>query len=107
MEEWDTDKVSEYYLFQAEEADKYLEQVKVKLKDNSSYESVFDEHKARFEVFYYLQGRSFLSSKNELLAELNRMLSYEITPGKYYDIERFESFRKGYINNEISKYKNT
>lgn len=107
MKEWDIEQISSSFLHQAEEAERYCKEVKAKIKFTSSYEHVFDEHKAKFFVYNYLHGRTFLSSRKKLLSELRRMLTYEIKPSEYFDIDRFESYRKTYINHEISIHENT
>ena len=107
MEKWDKNQVSIRFLRQAEDAERYLQEIKGKVESQPTYEHLFDEHLARFYVYNYLHGRTFLSSERELLSELQRMLEYDVNPNECYDIEWFERLRKTYINQEITKLENT
>lgn len=107
MEQWDIDQISSTFRCQALEAERYCNEVKYKIKSNPSYESIYDEHIAKFHVYNYLHGKRFLSSRDQLLEELHGMLSCEVTPYEYYDLDRFEKYRQDYINSEICKFKNT
>jgi hypothetical protein len=60
---WNSEELSAQYRHQAEDAERYLAEVRGKLKRSRSYEHVFDEHMARFYVYNYLHGRTFLESK--------------------------------------------
>ena len=102
MKEWDLEQISNSYLRQAEEAERYCKEVKAKIKATSSYEMIFDEHMAKFYVYNYLYGKTFLSSREKLLTELHSMLSYKMSPTECFDLSRFETFRKTYINHEIN-----
>ena len=109
MEHWDTDRISRTFFSLAMEAERYCNEVRKKVKLNPSYERIYDEHLAKFYVYNYLHGKLFLSSREQLVEELQRMLSYEIKPPPVwcYDLDRFEEYRQFYINVEISNFKNT
>jgi len=68
--DWDEKALSSEFLTQAQDAERYLGEVRRKVKRNRSYERVFDEHLARFYVFNYIHGRTFLSTRQALLREL-------------------------------------
>ena len=98
MDKWDKGALSKQFLFQAEDAERYLRQVRIKVKSNKSYECVHDEHLARFYVYNYLHGRTFLISRKELLDELRSLANTPLrTPHDAYDAQRFESYRQSYI----------
>ncbi|MGZ5135869.1 MAG: hypothetical protein ACXWCG_12000 [Flavitalea sp.] len=101
---WDIELLSSRFLNEANNAERYLREVKVKVKTNASYERVYDEHLARFYVFNYLHGRTFLSSKDALLKELKEFLDYTQTPSDAYDLERFNENRKLYITQLIKEF---
>lgn len=103
MKEWDRDRISESYLRQAQEAERYCNEVRGKIKKTTSYEAIFDEHMAKFHVYNYLHGRTFLESKESLLSELSKMFSQEVTSGECFDHDRFKSWRINYINYEIKQ----
>lgn len=108
MEHWDTDQISKTFRSLAREAERDCNEVRKKVKLNPSYERVYDELLAKFYVYNYLHGRLFLSSREQLVEELQRMLSYEVIPSpECYDLDRFERYRQACINGEISKFRNT
>ncbi|WP_439504216.1 hypothetical protein [Methylophaga sp.] len=107
MKEWDRDRISEFYLRQAQEAERYCNEVRGKIKRTFSYEAVFDEHMAKFYVYNYLHGRTFLESRESLLEELNEMLSQKVAAADCFDQERFDLWRNNYINYEIKKHEST
>jgi len=99
---WNLEELSARYLHQAEDAERYLAEVRGKLKRNRSYEHVFDEHIARFYVYNYLHGRTFLQTREELLRELEAM-KYGAPPvgPEVFDRERFERHYRMYLEGEI------
>jgi hypothetical protein len=60
---WNPEDLSVRYRHQAEDAERYLAEVRRKVKGNRSYEHVFDQQVARFYVFNHLHGRTFLESR--------------------------------------------
>lgn len=105
MTTWNSDAVSQQFLVQAEDAERYLQEVRVKVKSNSSYQHVHDEHLARFYVFNYLHGRTFLASRDALLKELQSMAAHAIpAPREAYEGERFGRYRQQYVNLLISQF---
>ena len=108
MEHWDTDRISETFRSIAIKAERDYSEVRRKVKLNPSYKMIYDEHLAKFYVYNYLHGKLFLSSREQLVEELQRMLSYEVIPSpECYDLDRFERYRQACINGEISKFRNT
>jgi hypothetical protein len=102
---WDAESISNGFLFQAEDAERYLSEVRWKVRSNPSYQCVLDEHLARFYVFNYLHGRTFLSSRQALLKELKRLAAVPIdAPTEAYSPERFEHFRQQYLAQLISRF---
>ena len=105
MDKWDMDALSEQFFLQAEDADRYLRQVRIKVRSNKSYEHVYDEHLARFYVYNYLHGRTFLASRKALLDELRNLANTPLTsPHDVYDAQRFESNRQIYISELIRQF---
>jgi hypothetical protein len=105
MEAWDMNAVSQGFFNIAQEADRYLREVRLKLKWNKSYEPIFDEHLAKFYVYNYFHGRTFLVSRHALVEEL-RNLKNTPFPGtsEALDAKRFEHYRKIYIEELITEY---
>ena len=102
MINWNVEQLSRSYRRQAEEAERYCKEVRGKISVSPSYKAIFDEHVAKFSVYNYLHGRTFLSSKAELLSELRRMLSFSASSSECFDEARFETYRRMYINYEIA-----
>lgn len=101
---WNSQELSARYLHQAEDAERYLAEVRGKLKRNRSYEHVFDEHMARFYVYNYLHGRTFIQTREELLRELEAMKRGPLpTDREVFDRERFEGHYRAYVDGEIRK----
>lgn len=105
MTTWNVESLSRRFLSQANSAESYLREVRVKVKTNASYERVYDEHLARFYVFSYLHGRTFLSSKEALLKELKEFSDDTMqTPSDAYDPACFKQHRKLYIAQLIKEF---
>ncbi len=104
MAAWDTDALTRRFLHQAEDAERYLREVRSKVKSNPSYQHVYDEHMARFYVFNYLHGRTFLETQDSLLRELRSLLNAKIPTPDIYDKERFETYRRRYIEQLIEEF---
>lgn len=102
---WDPEFMSNGFLFQAQDAERYLSEVRRKVRSNSSYQCVLDDHLARFCVLNYLHGRTFLSSRQTLLKELKRLAAVPFAaPTEAYSPERFEHFRQQYLAQLISRF---
>jgi hypothetical protein len=96
--QWNSNELSKRFLHQAQEAERYLGEVRGKLKQSRAYEHVFDEHMARFYVFNYLHGRTFLETPGQLVAELGSMNRGEIPHDReVFDKARFERHYRAYI----------
>ena len=88
----------------AEGADRYLREIRTKISRTTSYEHIYDETLAEFWVFNYLHGRTFLSTRETLLAELRAFVSTPATPHDAYEMDRFRSFRQRVIESLISRF---
>jgi len=105
MDKWDMNALSNRFLSQVEDTERYLEEVKFKVKSNKSYEHIYDEHLAKFYVYNYLHGRTFLVSCENLLKELKSMAINPLrAPNDAYDAQRFENYYHRYINNLIEEF---
>lgn len=102
---WNPDLISSEFLFQAEDAERYLSEVRRKVRANPSYQCILDEHLARFYVFNYLYDRTFLCSREALMKELKRLAGVPCdAPAEAYDPVRFEHFRQQYLGHLISRF---
>lgn len=105
MDTYDPTSASKSFAAAAEEAERYLREVRCKLKTNRSYEHVHDDHLAKFYVFNYLHGRPFLASREAFLSELTRLKSSAFPPpSEVFAPERFERHRQAYLGDLIRRY---
>lgn len=102
--QWNQNELSQQFLSAAQNAEMYLAEITPKAKDNSAYRHLYDEHLAKFFVFNYLHGRTFLSSPKELVIELQRMLNIACPGSGAYDAVEFERFRRLYIQQLMTEY---
>ncbi len=72
--EWNVEIMNEHFDYLAREASRYVEQLKQKAETNPLFRRVYDETLARRDVYRYLYGKVFLSSREGLLNELDAMI---------------------------------
>ena len=104
MEDWDPKAMSERFLVQAQEAERYSKEAKGKMSRTDTYQKLFDEHWARFYVFDALHISAYLASREQLLVCLNQMLQNKPTPFGACDADYFEDQRLKCINQLIAQY---
>ncbi len=105
MTEWNVETLSSRFLREANSAEGYLRELRFKIETNKSYERVYDEHLARFYVFNYLHGRTFLYSREALLKELKDFSrDTQETPSDAYDPACFKKHRKLCISKLIEEF---
>lgn len=98
MAVWDAEAISKLFLSEAESEDQRVSEMADKARKNKSLQPVFDRHLARYYVYNYLQGRTFLFSRETLLDELRALAKTTFaTPREAFDAERFEQFRQQHI----------
>jgi hypothetical protein len=104
MINWNAEALSKRFLAHAEDAESYLKEVRVKVKTNSSYQHIHDDHLARYYVFNHMHGRTFLASSDALLKVLHSMATDPPAPREAYDQETFEHYRQQYLTQLISEF---
>lgn len=105
---YDQKSVSDSFLWAATEAERYLNEVRGKLKRTRSYEHVFDDHLAKFYVYNYLHGRTFLESQASFLAELRSIKGAPFpAPSEAFDAQWFERCRQSYLAALIERFETT
>jgi hypothetical protein len=102
--QWNQNELSQQFLCVAQNAEIYLAEISPKAKGNSAYRNLFDDHLAKFFVFNYLHGRTFLTSREQLVTELHRMLDFSYPGSGAFDAAEFERFRRVYIEQLMSEY---
>ena len=100
---WDWKILSDKYLYIAQDTERYLNEVREKLKTNDNYKIIFDENLAKYYVYNYLHGRTFLQSREEFVNELNNLLERQFdAPPEAFDKERFLNSRRMFLNGILS-----
>lgn len=103
---WDPESMSPSFVFAAESAERYMLECKSKLSRSDRYKELHDEHLAKFYVFNYLHGRTFLQTREKFIAELERMLGEDYAPPhEAFDPQIFTTWRRRYIQNLIDTHK--
>ena len=102
--QWNQNELSQQFLCTAQSAEMYLTEITPKARSNSTYRHLYDEYLAKFFVFNYLHGRTFLASREQLVAELGRMLDFTYPKCRAYDAAEFERFRRVYIQQLVTEY---
>lgn len=106
MNPWNPESLSKRFETTALSAERYMEECKWKVSRTDSYKALHDEHLAKFYVYNYIHGRTFLDSPKSFLAEMNSFLMYtETSPGEAFDAECFLEWRKRYIMGLIAEVK--
>ena len=104
-QQWDPESLSQEFLAKAEACRQYLREVKPRLRLMRSYEFIFDQTLAELQVFNYLHGSAFLSSRNDLLAGLRSLLELEEPKEpEALDFERFKIAWRNIIENLIHRF---
>lgn len=102
MKQWNPKGLSSRFLSTAENAEHYFLQCKTKAATNDLYKALHDEHLAKFYVFHYLHGRTFLSTPDEFLSELRSFLQVRApAPREAFDGDRFLKWRQRFITDLI------
>lgn len=91
------------YQARAEEAFRYATECRRKAKENAGYETLHDEHLAKFYVLDHLHGRTFTHNPKELAKALNSLRANAPSPHEVFSQERFLY----YYNREVDAVLNT
>lgn len=86
---WDQKRLHEYFLHLAQERERYMGELKGKLKHSPAYEAIFDQTLAEFYVYNHFHGRTFLSSREEFLRALGELEVLPVPNDGYFDRVRF------------------
>jgi hypothetical protein len=107
-EGWNPESLSREFLATAEEAERYLSELRAKLQLTKSYEPIYDETLAKFYVFNYFHGRTFLQTRRSLLSALREFMAFNPEkPNDVFDFERFLAFRKNITQGLIRRFQET
>jgi hypothetical protein len=103
---WNPAALSREFLLKAENAERYLMKLRTKLDCGEFYKTMYDETLADLYVYNYLHGRTFLKTKNSLLAALREFIVIDgLRPYDVFDFELFLMFRKNNVKCLIDRFK--
>jgi hypothetical protein len=105
---WDAEKFSKSCEFAALSAERYANELDRRKDKGSCEKDLYDEHNAKFSVYYYFVGRSFTDTKEHFLAEAERLREIDPICGAVtvYDRERYKMHWKNYLNDLIKSVRN-
>jgi len=105
MKSWDPNGLTKSFIIAAESAERYMKECKWKVKRSEGYKALHDEHLAKFYVFNYLHGRTFLETREMLLAELRSFLHAQTTaPIEAFDAQCVLTWRERHIQSLITEF---
>lgn len=102
--EWDANALNRQFKARAEDHRLYLQQCRQRLADNASYERLADETLARYQVYDYFVDRTFLDSRDALVAELMRIRGRNYTPSEAFEEERYQRTWRAEIDGLIARF---
>src|SRR5207245_2689765 len=101
LSNWDWQAVSRSFFQTAQEA--YRHAGESQLRGGAGHQAEHDEYMAKFSVYSLLYDKSFLARREDLVAELQRMMDDPVTqrPTGVADMESFERSRVRWIRELI------
>lgn len=102
--DWNPKSVNETFVYRGREAHIRLKECLAKAKDSGVYQSFADEAAAKASVYDYLDGRSFLSSRRELILALRELARMQSPRLEAFDRERFVRGRLSIINGLLKEF---
>jgi hypothetical protein len=101
---WNPKSLDETFIYRGREAHSRLKECLIKAKDNILYQAFADEAAARASVYDYLDGRSFLRSREELLSGLRELTAMPAPNVEAFDRERFLQSRFSAIGGLLREF---
>lgn len=101
---WDADALNRQFKTRAEDHRLYLRQCRERATTNSSYERQADEALAAYQAHDYFVDRTFLRSRERLIAELRSIRDRNYTPSEVFDAETYQRRWRAEIDGLISRF---
>jgi hypothetical protein len=101
---WDPDIISQQFLAKAECAERYLDEVKAKVRANPSYQVIHDMTLAEFYVYNHLHGRTFLRTRETFVRYLEDLSAHPPISREAFDEARFAWFYSNTIRGVIERH---
>lgn len=104
LSKWDSKSVNGTFIYRGKDANLRLKECLAKAKHNKAYEAFADEAAAKASVYDYLDGKSFLKSRAELVAALRELASMPPPRLAVFDNDRFAQNRTQIINGLLKEF---
>jgi hypothetical protein len=101
---WDRKSVNQAFIDRGREANRRWNECLAKAKTNPRYRWFADEAAAMASVYDYLDGRSFLESRGELLAALKELRTLPAPKLEVFDRETFAGRRLSEIDRLLNEF---
>ena len=102
--EWNLNSVNEGFVLRGREAHLRLTECLAKAKNTSVYEVFADEAAAKASIYDYLDGRSFLHSREALLSALRELATMPPPRAEAFDHERYVQERLSIIDGLLREF---
>ena len=102
--DWNQNSVSESFVYRGRDAHLRLKECLAKAKNRSAYQNFADEAAAKASVYDYLDGRSFLQSRETLLSALRELATIPPPKLEAFDHERYAQLRLSIINGLLKEF---
>jgi len=102
--DWNPNSVNESFVFRGREAELRLKECLAKAKNTSAYQFFADEAAAKASVYEYLDGRSFLHSREALLSALRELAALPPPRVETFDHERYVQARLSIIDGLLREF---
>ena len=104
-QDWDVESVSRSFEYRAKSTDRYLQEIGPKVQDRPAYKAVHDMHLAEFWVYNWLHGKTFLQTRDTLVAELRRILAEGPPKGAgAFDQDAFARYWRNQVSAALTDY---
>jgi hypothetical protein len=101
---WNSKSVNESFIYRGKDANLRWKECLANAKHNKAYEAFADEAAAKASVYDYLDGRSFLESRAELVAALRELATLPLPNLAIFDKDRFARNRALIINGLLKEF---
>jgi len=104
-EQWDKNRISQKFHAEAMARTRYMEDITPNARGGDTASQLnYDMDAAAFTVYESLWGKTFLSSREELVRHLEKMLNVPGSDAGVFDPGAFQQRRRAVIKNLIAEY---
>lgn len=102
--QWDSKSINESFIYREQDAHLRLKECRMKAKSNPRYQWFADEAAAKASVYDYVDNKSFLASREELLSALRELRAMPAPKGEIFDRDKFVQCRLLEIDNLLREF---